>query len=115
MFQNAGGSDDASGGAFAIGMHLEGFPLYSLGGLYRDLGISAEFGAGGGVVLDSDDEETANGGSMSMVGAGVFFEPWQFWQMSTGPAVMYVHQFSRPLTVHAALLGWRLAFYSGQP
>ena len=115
MFRNGGSSDDLTGSGFAIGTHLEGFPLYGLGGLYRDLGLAAEFGAGGGMIEGSKGEEMANGGSMSTVGVGAFFEPWQFWQMSTGPQLMYTHQFSRSLHTHALVIGWRGVLYSGQP
>lgn len=115
LFQNGGQSGDLSGGGFTIGMHLEGFPLYALGGVYRDLGVAAEFGAGGGAIQDSEGDETASGGSMSTVGAGAFFEPWQFWQISTGPELMYTHQFSRSLKMHAVVIGWRAVLYSGQP
>jgi hypothetical protein len=115
FFRNVANSDDLSGQGFTIGTHLEAFPLYALGGLYRDLGLATEFGAGGGAIFDSENDETANGGSMSTVGVGAFFEPWQFWQMSTGPSMMYTHQFSRSLKVHSFVLGWRAVLYTGQP
>jgi hypothetical protein len=115
LFRNRSSSGDLTGSGFAIGTHLEAFPLYGLGGLYRDLGLAAEFGAGGASIRTSDGDETASGGSMSTVGVGAFFEPWQFWQMSTGPRLMYTHQFSRSLHTHAFVIGWRAVFYSGQP
>ena len=40
-----GGDLEASGGGVII--HDEGFPLFGAGKAYRDLGVFADFGAGG--------------------------------------------------------------------
>ena len=115
MTTQGGSNGDLLAGGAAFGMHLEGFPLFGLGELWRDLGIIAEFGAGSALIEDGDGNETANGGSMSMVGFGLLYEPWQFWRMSTGPTLMYKYQFSDSMTASTVLLGWRLAFYWTQP
>lgn len=93
---------------------VEAFPLYSLGGTYRDLGVLGEFG-GGGSTISEDDETVADGGFTSLVGLGVFWEPWQFWHFSAGPVAQYTHEFSQSMSAHAATLGLRMAFYGVQP
>lgn len=99
----------------AFVLRLEGFPLYSLGGAYRDLGIFTELGAGAGVILDADEEVVADGGALGLVGLGAFYEPWTFWHFSTGPMIQYTHEFSESLASHSIVLGWRLALYGVQP
>lgn len=111
MFTAGGGDENLVAGGSAFGMHIESFPLFPLGGAFKDLGLVTEFGAGAGIMEDKDGEETANGGSMSMVGVGFLFEPWQFWRMSHGPSLMYRYQFSDTMTASTVLVGWRLAFY----
>lgn len=103
--------NDTTAGAGAIGVHLETFPLWPMGGTWRDLGVVTEFGAGGGLLSDSDGNEIGNGGNMAFVGAGLIYEPWQFWHMSHGPALVYKYEFSDSMTASTVLLGWRMAFY----
>lgn len=103
----------AQNGAFVL--HLEGFPLYALGGGYRDLGLVVETGAGSALITDVEGEVVADGGAVSVIGVGAFYEPWQFWHFSAGPALMYTHEFSQPLNSHVVTLGMRLAFYGVQP
>jgi hypothetical protein len=99
----------SGGGAFVV--RLEGFPLFPFGGAYRDLGIFANFGAGTAVILDKDEEIVADGGAVSVLQAGAFYEPWSFWSMATGPTVQYSYQYSQSITVHMVTAGWRLAYY----
>jgi hypothetical protein len=114
LFTSGGGKDDTVGGGGAFGMHIESFPLYALGGTLRDLGLVTEFGAGGGA-LQEDGDETANGGNMSFIGLGAFWEPLRFWHMSHGPIIMYKTMFSDTMNGNAAFAGWRVAFYWTQP
>ncbi len=110
LFAAGGGDKDMIGGGGAFGLHLEAFPLFALGGAWRDLGVSTEFGAAGGTI-QKDGDESANGGNMSMVGFGAFFEPWQFWHVSHGPMLSTKYQFSDSMTASTVLLGWRMALY----
>jgi hypothetical protein len=48
-----------------------------------------------------------------VVGGGVFYEPWRLWRFSTGPSIEYAHHFSRSLSAHLLVIGWRTAFYAG--
>ncbi len=111
FFAAGGGSEDAVGGGNGFGVHIEAFPLYPMGGLWRDLALATEFGAGTGMLDNKAGGDDAEGGSMSLISAGLIFEPWQFWHMSHGPSLMVRHQFSDSMTGSTVLLGWRMAFY----
>ncbi len=101
-----------AGGAFVF--RVEGFPLFALGGAYRDVGVFGEFGAGGNVI-EKEGEVVADAGFTSMLGLGAFYEPWTFWKFSSGPALQYTREFSQSMTVHAVTLGMRLNLYATQP
>ncbi len=110
-----GGSIDgngltASGGSLQF--RIETFPLFHQGGAWRDLGVVFTAGTGG-YEVERDGEGVAEGAGTSVVGGGVFFEPWRFWRFATGPEIEYVHHFSRSLSAHMLVLGWRMAFYAG--
>lgn len=106
-------------GASAIGVQLQGFPLWSLGGVGRDLGLTGEVGVGLGSIVDATDKDDptilADGGAMSHLSLGVSYEVWKFWLFSAGPVVNYTHQFSQSMTSHLVTGGIKLAFYSAQP
>ncbi len=112
-FNNTNG-DGAHGTSQAYLLHLEGFPLFGLGGPYRDLGLSGDFGIGTGV-LSRDNTEVANGGDMAHVALTAFYEPLEVWKLSMGPAVSYSLDFSQALEVSTYSLGFRVALYTGQP
>ncbi len=107
------GNPAGTSGGFIL--HIEAFPLWSLGGLYEDLGVSMDFGAVGATINDPEGETVADGGSMSHVNVGLFYEPFEFWQLSSGPSLWYTHQFSQTMTTNQVLFGWRLVFYGAQP
>jgi hypothetical protein len=107
------GEIQAQNGAFVV--HMEGFPLWSLGGEWRDLGLMMETGAGGAIIADQDQEVLADGGAMSVLGFGAFYEPWQLWHFSFGPGVAYHYEFSQSLSSHVVTAGFRTAFYGVQP
>lgn len=106
----AGNGLEAAGGNLNI--RLEAFPLFYRGGAWQDLGLTFTAGTGG-VTLRRDGESVAEGEGTSAVGFGAFYEPFRFWQLSTGPDLIYTHQFSRSMTAHLLVVGWRLAFYGG--
>lgn len=114
MVSAASFDDQPQSAAQAFILHVEAFPAFSRGGLYRDLGVFVDVGTGGGVILRGDDT-LADGGSLAYLGGGVFFEPFRFWHFSTGPSLSYSHQFSQTLTGHFVGLGWRFVFYGVQP
>lgn len=100
----------ANGGAFLF--RVEGFPLYSLGHAWRDVGLFADFGAGG-MTITRDGEDLADGGAMSSLSFGAFYEGVRFWQVAQGPFAEYHHMFSQSLVSHRTLLGWRVVVYTG--
>jgi hypothetical protein len=93
-------------------VHNEFYPLFAKGGVWRDLGLIAEFGAGGGFIARGK-EHVADGGALSTVGLGVVYEPWQFGSFRAGPVLEYTHQFSQSIAVDLVLAGMKISFYGG--
>lgn len=111
----SGGSyekDGLSTSGSILHLRIDTFPLFWRGGLWQDVGVSLVAGTGN-VSVERGDERVARGEATSAVGAGVFFEPIRFWQCSTGPDVSYNHQFSRSISSHQLVIGWRLVLYGG--
>lgn len=99
-----------AGGGFIF--RIETFPFFAEGGELQDVGAFASFGLGG-AKIEEDGEETADGGAVSIVSFGAFWEPWHFGSFAAGPVASYTHMFSQSLTYYAATGGIRLAFYAG--
>jgi hypothetical protein len=97
---------------FGLDIRMETFPLFYQGGPFRDLGLTLLAGTGA-ITVERAGAKVAEGEATSLVGIGAFFEPWRFWQFATGPDISYQHQFSRSLSAHQIVVGWRLAFYRG--
>jgi hypothetical protein len=106
----SGGSLTSSGTYFLA--HIEGFPLFYQDPFFQDFGVFAEFGAGGRDVSDGD-EAVGEGGTMSFVGGGVFWEPIRLGQFSMGPVLEVTHMFSQSLTSTIGIGGLRVSFYGG--
>lgn len=103
------------GQVFAAFLRLEAYPLYFLGGPYRDLGLSFQGGAGASSIVTSEGDSAADGGAPAFVGLGAFYEPLQFWHIRSGPFVSYDHSFSQTLKTHQLLLGFRFSYYAVTP
>jgi hypothetical protein len=101
----------AAGSAFII--HVEGYPLFYRGGVFQDLSIFGDFGAGS-MKITGNDRPEADGGLMSVVGVGVGYEPLRFWKFTFGPAVEYWHWFSQTVTMNSVAVEARLTFVGGQ-
>jgi hypothetical protein len=96
--------------------HVEAFPLFSLGGLWREVGVIADTGLGGSVTTPSgSDEKLIDGGAVSRVGGGVFYEGFRLWKISTGPFLYGDYTWSATVRQPGALLGWRTVIYVGPP
>lgn len=106
-----GGNGLSSSGG-SLQFRIETFPLFHQGGSLRDLGVVFTAGTGG-YEVERDGETVAEGAGTSVVGGGVFFEPWRLWRFATGPSIEYAHHFSRSLSAHMLVVGWRMAFYAG--
>ena len=98
-------------GAFLF--HVEAYPLFYRGGVFRDLSVFGDFGAGGATIKGRGRED-ADGGLMSEVGLGVGYDAVRFWKFSLGPAAEYWHSFSQTMTVNTFTLEARLTFVGGQ-
>jgi hypothetical protein len=103
------GDLEVSGGGFVF--HVEAFPLFGAGKSLRDLGLFADFGAGGAGIRGG--RETADSGFMSILGVGAVYEPLRVWRFALGPSVSYMHMWSASMTFDGALVGGRIAFYGG--
>lgn len=101
----------ATGTAFIL--HVEGYPLFARGGVFRDLGLIGEFGAGG-QQIKKGPVVLADGGAMSLVQVGVVYEALRLGNhFNVGPLVALTHQFSAPLVETAGIVGVRLTYYGG--
>jgi len=120
-----GGSRLEGNGAVAQGVtflfHTEVFPLFTLGGRWRDLGISLDTGAGN-IVADLSDKPAGSAGKLipalidsgaaSRVGASIFYDGLRLWKVSAGPFVSFDYTWSGTLSQPLALVGWRTALYA---
>jgi len=101
------------GGMFIF--HLEAFPAFAEGGLWRDAGVFADFGLGTATIrLRDGGGDLADSGSLSIVGLGAFFEPWRLGShVALGPYASWQYQSSDSMARHVGNLGVRGAFYGG--
>lgn len=109
QFNVSGNGVSSKGELFLV--HMEAFPLFYRGSFYEDLGLFLEGGAGPRTIVDDSGDTTADGGFMSFIGVGTFWEGLRMGtHFSAGPVVQYTHQFSQPLRSHIALVGLRLSY-----
>jgi hypothetical protein len=108
------GVSDLSGGALVALLRVETFPLWPLGGFWRDVGVTLDGGASFAWFYPSDTEgaDVINGGASSYVGGGVFYEGLRFWRVSTGPTVYANYMWSDTIRYGNIGVGWRIALYS---
>lgn len=109
---------DPIGGGGAFIFHVEGFPLYSLGGQFRNLGLGLTGGIGVASLLDKDDpkgDPVAESGALSTLHLTAFWEPWTPWHFSMGPALVYTRGFSQTMNIDQVTLNFRAALYGVQP
>ena len=57
--------------------------------------------------------DQADGGLMSYLEAGLVYERLRLWRFGIGPSVSVIHMWSQSASATTALVGGRLAFYSG--
>ncbi|MDC0749488.1 hypothetical protein [Polyangium mundeleinium] len=97
-----------------VGFHTEIFPLYTLGGSLRDLGLMVETGVGTAIVTPADDQDTllVDGGLTSALGLGVFYEGFRLGsKVGMGPYLAYDYMYGTSIRGGAFVLGWRTALY----
>lgn len=95
--------------------HTEIFPLFSLGGLWREVGVI--FDAGTGVAYTAadagGDTDVIDGALPARIGGGVFYEGIRLWKVSMGPWLYADYTWSASVRQPAFYLGWRSAIYTG--
>lgn len=103
------GSVKASSGGFLF--HVEAFPLFTLGGRYRDLALYTNVGLGSLTI--SGGPEKADGGLMSFMSLGAHFEILKLRFFALGPALEGMYSYSQYARGGGASLGLRAALYTG--
>lgn len=120
MYQ--GGGTTLQGFTFVF--HIEAFPLFWRGGVWKDIGISLDTGAGSFTGEVQDKPAGAAGelippviesGSASRVGVGVFYDGFRLGKISTGPFVAFDYTWSATLSQPVVLVGLRTALYTKAP
>jgi hypothetical protein len=104
--------DDITAKASAFLFHVEGYPLFERGGVFRDMSVFGDFGAGGAKITGRGREE-ADGGLMSVIGVGAGWEALRFWHFRFGPAAEYLRTWSQSMTWDSVSLEARLTFVGG--
>lgn len=97
-----------------VGFHTEVFPLYPLGGNFRELGLALETGIGTGILTPKDDTSNiiVDGGLTSTIGFSAFYEGVRVGpKLSMGPYLGYDYLWSSSMRGGAFVLGWRTALY----
>jgi hypothetical protein len=88
--------------------------LYGKGGIYRDLGVNLDFGAGATSIKNkANGAELASSGVASTLGIGVFWETWRLGPIALGPSVGYQHNWSDWFARNDLTLGFKATFYGG--
>lgn len=100
----------ATGGVFLF--RTEVFPLFDAFPQGKDLGFFAQFGLGGMTIENSDGDKKADGGAISYMGFGTFYEPIRFGIFSAGPTLEYSHFYSQSISGYGASAGFRLVLYT---
>ncbi len=94
--------------------HVEAYPLFPLGGRWRDLGMMLEAGTGAVEVTPKDSEKLLiDSGSASQIGVGPFYEGFKLWKLKGGPFIEGSYIWSNSVRRPALFFGWRTSFYTG--
>jgi hypothetical protein len=94
--------------------HIEAYPLFPLGGRWRDLGVMLEAGTGAVEVTPKDsDKLLIDSGSASLIGGGPFYEGFKLWKLKHGPFIEGSYVWSNSVRRPAVFFGWRTSFYTG--
>lgn len=98
----------------AFGLHLDAFPLFGLGGPWREIGIQFQAGVGISTTTEGDIEDAVIDSSIaSRLSAGVFYEGIRAWKLSMGPFAAYDGLWSPSAFQPTGWIGWRTALYAG--
>ncbi|RLB62634.1 MAG: hypothetical protein DRI90_08650 [Deltaproteobacteria bacterium] len=108
-------SSDHDTSFFGGNFHIDAFPLYTLGGEWRELGLNVDAGVSTATTSHVDDPDVGliESGGASRVAVGVFYEGFRWWKLSMGPFATYDQLWSTSAYRPTAWIGWRTAFYVG--
>jgi hypothetical protein len=121
-FHLEGGSTVVDG--FTIGFHTELFPLFSLGGIFRDLGVGLDTATGQvtGEMANKPSGDAGkqiapviDSGGAARVGASLFYDGLRLWKLSAGPYASFDYTWSPTLTQPLFVLGLRGVLYVKAP
>jgi hypothetical protein len=104
-------SKDIKAGGSAFILHVEAFPLWTMGGSLRDLGVYTNFGAGSMAITGGP--EKAEGGLMSVLGGGLHYELWRPGHFAIGPMLEGSYLYSQSGEAFGVFAGIRSSFYGG--
>jgi hypothetical protein len=95
--------------------HIEAFPLFPLGGRWRDLGIRFDAGTGAATVSNAQDVKLVDSSAASLIGGGVFYEGvGRTRRFAQGPFLMGNYIWSDTARRPAIFIGWRASFSAGK-
>lgn len=100
---------------FGLGLHIDLFPAWALGGAWQDVGLYLEPGVGFTWVhpVDADVDALIDSGGASRLGFGLFYEGVRLWQISLGPFIGGDFLWSGSAFRPAGLVGLRTVVYAG--
>ncbi len=100
---------------FGGNFHIDVFPLYGLGGSWRELGMNVDAGVSNATTSHVDDPDVGliESGGASRIAIGAFYEGFRWWKLSTGPFATFDQLWSTSVYRPTAWIGWRTAFYVG--
>lgn len=104
-------SKDIKAGGTAFILHVETFPLWSMGGRLRDISVYTNFGAGSLAITGGP--EKAEGGLMSVLGGGVGYELWRPGHFAIGPMLEGSYLYSQSGEAFGVFAGIRASFHGG--
>ena len=109
------GSDRLVTESSAYLFHIEAFPLFARGGIWRDIALFADFGTGSATIKRRDDGvQHAASGALSIVGLGSHWEAWRLaGHVALGPYVAWHYEDSNSMARTFGEIGFRGAFYGG--
>lgn len=94
--------------------HIELYPLFPLGGRFRDAGVMLDAGTGSAAVTPKDsDRKLVDSGSASLIGGGPFYEGFKLWKIKHGPFIEGSYLWSDSVRRPAVFFGWRASLYTG--
>lgn len=107
-------TDTTERSAVTLAFRVEAFPLYPLGGGWRDLGILLETGTGTDSIVSIDDPDMilAEGSAPSRLAIGAFYEAFRPWKLALGPFVSYGYSFGETIRAGEFGLGLRAVIYT---